>query len=83
MKWSLTSKSRTPKLNPVETQPLSFWSKSLLPKVDHRGTQESVVLNIKILRLTRNPKGESVDPFRDRIQKLYVDGGVNTSLEIV
>lgn len=32
MKWSCTSKLQILKLNPVELQPLSFWSKLLLPK---------------------------------------------------
>lgn len=53
MKWSCTSKLQIPKLNPVELPPLSFWSKSLLPKVDH-GEQERVGgTYVVILRLTR------------------------------
>lgn len=40
-------------MDPVELLPLSFWSKSLLPRVDHREQERVSGTYVVILRLTR------------------------------
>lgn len=85
-KWNYNSKLQIPKLNAVELQPGSFWSKSLLPKVGHRGHERVCGAYVIILRLRRNHGGERgrIGPFKGSIQMLYVDRrGVSTALETV